>query len=368
MNLIYFALIPNAAGSAIVLERGDAGWALPAFRFAEPHFWQDVAPLNAAIQARFDLAAWTLRCLTVVDDDAAAQARFYYLHELQPGAADSGNDQVSWIDLDQLDELPFALAEQRGIIGAWRAGRHAPPGPDAVPWYRPGWSAAASAWIAEQLSAHGLLNPAIAQRRSWGRSAIWLADSPAGRFYFKAVPAMFAHEVALAVAFPEFVAPALAVDQDRGWLLMRSAGTQQLSSIVGLDPWIAAIKRYAAIQLALVPQAERLLALGLPDQRVAALEASLDALISESSLRAAGLNLAETANLLARKAELAALLGELAALPIPATIEHGDFWPGQIVLNPGPATVIDWSDSSLSHPFFSLHMFMARLADHLPGV
>jgi hypothetical protein len=367
MDLIYYALIPNAAGSALLLERSPAGWALPEFRFATPHFWQDVAPLNAAIQSRFDLAVWTLRCLTIVDDDEAAQARFYYLSELQPGAAPPGPHEDGWVAVERLDALPFAHAEQREIIRAWLDRRHQPPSPAAVPWYRPGWAAEASAWIAAQLPDHGLA-ATITQQRSWGRSAIWRASGPAGQFYFKAVPAMFAHEVALTAAFPELFAPTLAVDQDRGWLLMPSAGTDQLSSVVAIDLWIAAIKQYAAIQIALVPQAERLLGMGLPDQRLPVIQQRLDGLFSESSLRAAGLNQAEITDLLAGKPALATLLAELAALPIPATIEHGDFWPGQIIVGSGSATIIDWSDSSLTHPFFSLHMFMARLAEYLPDI
>jgi hypothetical protein len=366
MDLIYSALIPDAAGSALLLERSPAGWALPEFRFAEQHFWQDVAPLNAAIQARFGLAVWTLRCLTIVDDDAA-QARFYYLNELQPGAEPPGPADDAWIAVERLDALPFARAEQREIIRAWLDQRHQPPGPHAVPWYRPGWAAQASAWIAAQLSGFGQ-ETTITQQRSWGRSAIWRADSPAGRFFFKAVPAMFSHEVAMTKAFPELFAPTLAIDEDRGWLLMPSVGMQQLSSLVDIDLWIAAIKQYAAIQLALIPQADRLRALGLPDQRLPVLQSRLDELLSQSSLIEVGLDQAEIDALIAHKPALAALLDELAALPIPATIEHGDFWPGQIIVGSGSAAIIDWSDSSLAHPFFSLHMFMARLAEYLPDI
>jgi hypothetical protein len=353
MDLIYHALIPNAAGSALLLERSPAGWPLPEFRFAEPHFWQDVAPLNAAIRARFGLAVWTLRCLTIVDDDEATQARFYYLNELQPGAEPPGPHEDGWVAVERLDALPFAHPEQREIIRSWRDQRHTPPGLNAVPWYRSGWAAAASGWIADQLAAHGMAAATITQQRSWGRSAIWRASGPAGQFYFKAVPAMFAHEPALTANVPGLFAPALAVDEDRGWLLMPSAGTEQLSSIVDIDSWIAAIKRYAVIQRTLAPHARRLLALGLPDQRVPVLQAHLDDLLSASSLRESGLNQAEIDDLSAHTSMLATLLAELAALPIPATIEHGDFWPGQIIIDSGAATIIDWSDSSLAHPFLA---------------
>src|SRR5262249_9744172 len=48
----------------------------------------------------------------------------------------------------------------------------------------------------------------------------------------------------------------------------------------------------------------------------------------------------------------------LDALPIPATLLHGDFHAGNVILADGSHPVIlDWTDGALSHPFFDLLTF-----------
>ena len=49
---------------------------------------------------------------------------------------------------------------------------------------------------------------------------------------------------------------------------------------------------------------------------------------------------------------------ELMDGPLPLSLEHGDLWIGNIIVNPDRIAVIDWADSSISHPFFSLARFV----------
>ena len=56
----------------------------------------------------------------------------------------------------------------------------------------------------------------------------------------------------------------------------------------------------------------------------------------------------------------------LAHHAIPATVEHGDLWPGNIVVEGDHYVFFDWSDCTLSHPFFSLTTFLAL--DDFPHV
>jgi hypothetical protein len=66
---------------------------------------------------------------------------------------------------------------------------------------------------------------------------------------------------------------------------------------------------------------------------------------------------AQIARLRAIAPDLHAACAELAALGIPETLEHGDLWGTNIFLADDSGSTFrfhDWSDSSLSHPFFSL--------------
>ncbi|MFZ2414312.1 MAG: hypothetical protein WAW16_08870, partial [Candidatus Cryosericum sp.] len=47
----------------------------------------------------------------------------------------------------------------------------------------------------------------------------------------------------------------------------------------------------------------------------------------------------------------------LGTLRLPVSLDHGDLWAGQIIAGETNPVFIDWSDASLSHPFFSMAFF-----------
>lgn len=49
----------------------------------------------------------------------------------------------------------------------------------------------------------------------------------------------------------------------------------------------------------------------------------------------------------------------LADYRVPYSLEHGDFHDRQIIMTDTGPMYYDWSDCSVSHPFFSLHLFFA---------
>jgi aminoglycoside phosphotransferase (APT) family kinase protein len=44
----------------------------------------------------------------------------------------------------------------------------------------------------------------------------------------------------------------------------------------------------------------------------------------------------------------------LSAYEIPSTIDHGDFWPSNVFVTRTSGRIIDWTDATITHPFFSL--------------
>ena len=255
----------------------------------------------------------------------------------------------------------------------WKAGDEY--APHRVPWYRHGWQPEAAAWIEEQVRGLGdrLVAP-VEQLRSWQRSALLRAHTPSGALYFKAVPPMFAHEPRLIQAlardhpgrFPEIIA----LDEERHWYLMRDLGGRPLTEVRDIGRWEEALRCYARLQIAATEEVERLLALGCPDRRLDRLAAELDSLLEDTrALQPAGLPLsAEEIQHLRRRAPwFKEACAELAAAGIPCTLEHGDFWSGQIIVGEKGHAFIDWSDSSVSHPFFSM-LFLRENAGEFPEV
>ncbi len=56
----------------------------------------------------------------------------------------------------------------------------------------------------------------------------------------------------------------------------------------------------------------------------------------------------------------------LSALNLPDTLEHGDLHAGQFFVQNDKLWLLDWSDSTITHPLLSLPFFLAELANELP--
>ncbi len=191
-------------------------------------------------------------------------------------------------------------------------------------------------------------------------------QTPAGALYFKVVPPIFAHEVALPSALNGWrsgsATAVLAHDAARGWMLMADLGERDLFGVRDLARWEAALRAYAELQIACIARRDELRALGCPQRPLANLPAGLDALLADEAAfllgEAEGLTAAQLARLRDLAPALKAACAELAAFGLPETLDHGDLWGSSIFLA-GESAIggvgfrfHDWSDSALAHPFF----------------
>lgn len=220
-------------------------------------------------------------------------------------------------------------------------------------WRDPAWLGSARAWIGERLDALGAtLTGEVEQPHVAPWSTVLRLPTDQGTWWFKANEETLRHEAALvalvAARRPDAVPPLLASDPRTGWMLMADAG-ENLRSVVpreqSLARWLDVLGTYAAIQLDLEGEVDALLAIGVPDLRLATLPGKYDALVeelgAEQRFRDAG----------ARVAELSA---EVASYGIAETLQHDDLHDGQIFVRDGRHLVMDWGDSCVSHPFFTL--------------
>jgi hypothetical protein len=230
----------------------------------------------------------------------------------------------------------------------------------------PPWLTAAHAWIGEAATRHGrIFTGPIEQvhERPW--STILRVPTDAGDWYFKAVAPLFIHEVSLtrwlADWIPDAALPLLAVDEERGWLLLPDGGMrlrEALRADRNLEYWERTLPIYAQAQMGLAGHVAEMLAMGVPDRRLfrlpelyAQLLADLPALgvVSTDGLTAAQIHQLQTA-----LPHLEELCRELATYPIPATLNHGDLHDGNIFWRGERPYFLDWGDASITHPFVGL--------------
>src|SRR6478752_6692244 len=218
-------------------------------------------------------------------------------------------------------------------------------------WTEPAWLESAHAWIASQLEQLGVAATGAVEQphvRPWATAL--QVPTTAGNVWFKAAIPVLAHEAAVVDVLsrrrPDLVPVLLAADFDRGWMLMADGGTRLRELIEeerDLGRWLDVLPRYAELQIDLGVDADRLVAVGCPDRRLAALPEQYERLLERMTDEIKG-----TAPLVRE------WCAQLASLGIPETIQHDDLHDGQVFVRDGRYLFFDWGDACVSHPFFSM--------------
>jgi hypothetical protein len=208
----------------------------------------------------------------------------------------------------------------------------------------------AEAWIREHVEPVGAIERA--HERPWAIvMRVPLADGVA---WFKACGPVQAFEPRLTTELfarhPDRVAEVLGHDEERGWLLLGDAGIP--IDEVGNPPeaWLTVLPRYAELQRGEAAHTRDHLAHGVPDLRVTTLPARYDDLVQ----RDLPLEPAEIDRLRSLAPRLTELCDELVATGVPETVQHDDLHMANVYERDGRYRVLDWGDSSISHPFASL--------------
>lgn len=246
-----------------------------------------------------------------------------------------------------------------------------------LPWNEPGWPSEVSAWLSYQMETIGeglvgeLGEPRI---RPW--SVVIQVPTSIGSLYFKASAPALKHEAAvtheLAERFPDCIPHVYASDRARGWLLMAS-GHERLREVLRGGPdlrrWDRCLRRYSALQSDLAGRVDELIAIGVPDRRLAVLPTLLETLLEDSSAMPgdgeASLTSAELAWLHDFRSALEPTIQRLGSFGVPSSLDHGDFHDGNILVRDQDYLFFDWGDCGVTHPFISMRTVLVSFENTL---
>jgi hypothetical protein len=162
------------------------------------------------------------------------------------------------------------------------------------------------------------------------------------------------------------------VDLERGWMLSADAGEtlRSLDRSPGqVRHWLKIMPLYAELQMEMAARVQELLATGIPDRRLASLPLEYDSLLEDTeNLRVGlegGLTDEEYRDLGNRRKQFAADCAELARMGLSETLVHEEVHENNVLLGNGRYILTDWSDSSISHPFFSTLVTLRSIAHWL---
>jgi hypothetical protein len=221
------------------------------------------------------------------------------------------------------------------------------------PWENLAFLAEARGWIEAHVAVTGEIEqPHV---RPW--STVLRVPTGDGVCWFKANIPACAHEAGvvsvLARERPGCVPKLLAVDLERGWLLMNDGG-ERLREVIeqehSLQRWHDVLPEYARLQIALAERAHELVDQGVPDRRLETLASQYEQLLNQID----GVPEHDVDRLRKQVPRVHQMCEQLSSYRMPETIQHDDLHDAQIFVRDGSYLFYDWGDSCVSHPFFSM--------------
>ena len=347
-----FGALRHPAEPRVLLLRSDRAWRLP--RVVAGDLWIAQADaIGDAFERRLGTRPWLLRQLRFGDDEAV-----FELELSDPGWSPPAHGR--WAARGDLDGLRLKDEEQRSLLeGYLDALERDDVPPERPPWARPGWLGGVREWLERETARLGHTVLAIEQVKTWSISTVLRVRTDGPTLFFKvsAPLPLFVDEAAvtaeLAARFPGYVPAPLAVDAERGWLLLAEFD-EPLGWSEPLETRRELFSRFAGLQRRSVPVVDELLAAGCLDRRLHVLEAQLDPLFA-NPVAVGRLTTEETSELKRLAPKLKEACRRLDALGLPATLVHGDLHPGNAARIDGELAYFDWTDACIAHPLIDLH-------------
>ena len=316
---------PRFARVVLVTPAGSLVGALPARPVATP-WWQDVAPVIAAVREAHGVEVVVLRVLEIAPNPKSVKVT--YLAEVtEPVAAAEPWD-------GELDEQPLRNS-----------------------YAKLGGPAADLAWANTILAERGLTHAGPPRQvRTWNLSSLWAIPVQGQTVWLKAIPPFFAHEAPLIVALAGEAVPTLLGHGDGRFLMAELPGADLFEAET--DQLFAMVDLLVGIQAKWIGREADLFALGLPDWRGPALTGAITEVFERT---APELSTKNRGALTAFVADLPRRFADLAACGLPDTLVHGDFHPGNLRGEGQHLALMDWGDSGVGHPLLDSSAFLDRV-------
>lgn len=373
----YRVLLPHPLESRLLMLNAHGEWRLPGWEDSSSHKWQESDHVNRAVAARFGIETTVLRCVYSRTDPATGDvSRVYELenhsaaHDIVPAA--------TWVSQTEIERLHMPDPEVRELAHAWFNRQIGETPTRGAAWTKRGWYIEALAWAIAELRGIGALATSTPEQlRASERAFVMRIRSHNDTFYFRAAPFVFAHEPPLlewlARRYPLNVPEVVAIDAERGWVLQREAGAGALplSEEREEEVWYRAVRRMAEIQIESARDVPTLRYLGCPARGLDVLARRIPRLCADTAAMMLGQPCGLSRRAIERVAALAptllALCEELASFELPDCLDYGDLRASSIFSTLGEPVYLDWSDSSISHPFFAVAHLLADAVSLLPS-
>ncbi|WP_373894062.1 phosphotransferase family protein [Virgibacillus sp. CBA3643] len=337
----------------LLLCRKHRRYALPSFHSESLHAAVTL-PINDFFKREFDLEVNVLR--SYYQDEGT---RLYELEALENEPIE--NEDFVWFDPHSIQSLVEIHPNERKEMLDWLSKG----GSRNFAWFQLGWRQRMEAWVEQKLPYRPI---AFEQIRSWERSALFKIKTTKDNYYFKAVPDVFSHEPSIhnyiAEQHPSYVPEVIALDSEKKWYIMGELQGDLLGKSTNISHWENALHRMVTIQKGSLIHSDKLQKLGCPVRPVIEalnnhLEESLGELASNNNI-----SLEKHTVLKKSIPFMLSLARKLHESRLPISLDHGDLFGGNIIVQQEQPVIYDWSDSSLTHPFLSVIVLLEEVSEY----
>ena len=271
-----------------------------------------------------------------------------------------------WVLLDASEIETIDPSWARDSMRSWTSERIAGWSYLRPQWSRPGWLAEAAQWMQEQMTSAGYPDAEVPRiHHLWGVSVVLASASPAGTAFLKCSSDRFRHEArvtqALAVRSPGYFPDVLAIEPERGWLLMRDLAAPEL----GDQPestWVLGLDALAGLQQLWVGRTDDLFAAGAESRPLCQLAEWVDSTVQNAELMDR-LGPDMRGDWLESARAMVDACTTLDRIGPGASLTHGDFHPWNVVAGQNGTRIFDWTDAAVAHPFLDLVTYVMRTDD-----
>lgn len=360
---VYRLILFNGVGTRVLLHHERDKYSLPEIQVRQ--FSRSVEQITSLVRQ-----VWSLPAVMLFSIGPDRERRHYAVLEVVTDSQQISSG-LHWVPVQSAKSYLNDNADLATVEMSQTRATQVCAGMDAAPFSRIGHFRKLQNWIRMAVSTHSRLEKDnFVQLNGSEAFTLFRFESTGKALWFKAVGKPNTHEftitLALSTLFPDFLPKILASNCPLNGWLMESAGEATLCSIDDFNSWRNAVCRLAALQIQSIPHTSRLSEAGCRDLRLEVLRVAVNPFCEAM----AGLMEQQTKNppppLTRRQvadveSAIIGALQQMSDIAIPYTLGHGDFNPGNILVEGDRCVFIDWAEAHVSHPFLTFEYLLAHL-------
>ncbi|MEY8749783.1 phosphotransferase [Alkalicoccobacillus gibsonii] len=328
-------LLYNPTKDRMLFMKEKTQVSIPSF-ITKPFHIAETKIINDYLLNEYQLQTNVVRCL-----DQNPNQRVYEVELLTPIFREDRH--LVWSPPTCQENRTLLAQDQQWILNLWLTSQTS-----NVQWMQYGWRESVEDWIRQILMETKL---EITQIRNWEKCSLYQVETEKDCYYIKAVPELFKHEPFVHLQLGDYTPQIFSIHKDVSMYVMKGLKGTLLGFSRQFNHWQETVSRMASVQKRYI-SGDLLTQVEVPVR-------PLTEVLSEQSLFIA-MQMLEKEIPLNEYQLISSTIPEVQATvrtllrEMPLSLDHGDLFGGNVIVEQSIPYIIDWSDSSITHPFLSV--------------